>query len=342
VAGKGPALQHWMFEIIADLALELHDRISYDTVISHSTALHAILVQGLLEKTQKNASGIRVIGYHGQTLLHIPKVLSFQAGEGQLLADLTQIPVVTNFRANDIQSGGQGAPFAPLYHQALAVREGLIPCAVVNCGGIANITLIYGPAHEDIVAFDTGPGNGLIDAYVRRVTDGRELMDQDGQRGQRGAVDHALLKALYEKALIIDGVNYLTSPPPKSLDSGHLQLIPELEQGDTDDNCTTLEAFTAYTIVKSLDLVKGRPTALFWVLGGGGWKNPVIKNELQKRLGQVIIAQTADERGWNNQSLEAQIFAWMAVRSLKGLPLSIPQTTGVPEPMTGGTAYYPN
>lgn len=333
----------WLDDIqtlIQDLEKELKDDLSYDSVVSHSTALHARLVHELLTKTGHTANDIKVIGYHGQTLWHVPQQFSFQAGDGQLLADLTQIPVINNFRENDVKAGGQGAPFAPLYHQALAVRDGMIPCAVVNCGGIANITLIYGPAHEDIVGFDTGPGNGLIDAYVRRVTGGKELMDKDGERGLRGRVNPKLLELMCVNAIMIS--DYLNLPPPKSLDSRHLILIPELDQGEIDDNCATIEAFTAYTIVKSLELIKDRPIALFWVLGGGGWKNPVITRELQKRLGQVIIVRTADERGWNNQSLEAQIFAWMAVRSLKGLPLSVPQTTGVPEPMCGGDLYIPN
>ncbi len=131
------------------LPFEIGRDIEFDAVVKYSTQLHGQLVRTLLEKADRSASEVKVIGYHGQTLLHKPKVLSLQIGDGQLLADMTGIPVVNNFRAQDIEAGGQGAPFAPLFHQALAARDGLIPCAVVNNGGIANISLIYGAGVED-------------------------------------------------------------------------------------------------------------------------------------------------------------------------------------------------
>ena len=308
-----------------------------------STRLHAQAVQALLNQTHKKADEIGVIGYHGQTLFHdAAQKVSIQIGDGALLAQLTGISVVNDFRQTDLQAGGQGAPFAPLYHLCLAKRDQHIPLAVVNCGGISNITLIQNASLEDLSGFDTGPGNGLIDALVRARTQNREAMDRDGQYGSQGEVHPDVLEALFARAIIKNGENYFAKKPPKSLDIRDMHLLPELDRLSLEDACATLEAFTAASIVNSLDLVSG-PIPTHWVLAGGGWYNPVIRQELtqrlQAKLGDDLHIETADEMGWNSQALEAQIFAHFAVRRLKNLPLTMPGTTGVSKPVTGGTVY---
>lgn len=321
-------------------------KISLDDVIQHSTQLHREAVKKLLEETGYDAKQIDVIGYHGQTMFHQPTMkLSIVIGNGRYLADELGITVVNQFRSQDIAAGGQGAPFAPLYHQALAIRDNKIPVAVVNCGGIANITIINGSGEDDLMAFDTGPGNGLIDRFVRQRTNGKENMDEDGKYGKNGIVHQDVLTQLYEKSIIKSGKNYFAEKPPKSLDIGDMLLISELNQLTIEDGCTTLEAFTAATIVDSLQLLNVK-LPQHWILAGGGWHNPVMRHELDQRLkknfGNAINILTADKVGWNTQALESQIFAYHAVRSLMNKPLSVPNTTRVPFPISGGHAYVPS
>lgn len=333
-------LRNKLLELSAYLPMNL------DQVIRHSTQLHSLVVKKLLEKTHYNAEQIDVIGYHGQTLFHCPaEKVSIIVGDGQYLADELGITVVTDFRSRDIAAGGQGAPFAPLYHQALALRDNRIPIAVVNCGGIANLTLITNENPLDLIAYDSGPGNGLIDRLVQQRTQGKEQMDVDGRYGLRGKVNLEILKLLYEKSSIRNGRNYFHCAPPKSLDIADLSLIDELEALSLEDACATLEAFTADTIVNSLELSSMPEIPSNWILSGGGWNNPVIQSELTQRLhgkfGKRIKIFKAQEIGWNSQALEAQIFAYFAVRSLQNKPLSVPGTTGVSMPMSGGRVFVP-
>lgn len=297
--------------------------------VETSTDWHIAAVQQLLQKTGYCTSQIDVIGYHGQTLFHKPSAdLTIQIGDGQRMANHFDIPVISNFRQNDIDHGGQGAPFAPLYHHALAVQNKCYPVAIVNCGGIANITLIPSSHAEEIIGFDTGPGNTLIDRYVQQKT--TDMYDQNGKYGLTGKINNAVLEALEKHHAA-----FLSRPPPKSLDLADLSLLPEIDTLSIPDACATLAAFTAKTIVESVP----NPPAQ-WIIAGGGAKNPVILRELQHQLPHISL-KTADDIGWNTQSLEAELFAWLAVRSLRNLPLSLPNITGVSEPISGGTQYLP-
>lgn len=325
---------------MADLAGYLGEAISLDRVIAHSTALHAQVVRQLLAETGRDASNIDVVGYHGQTLYHRPaEKISVIVGDAEALSAALGIAVVSDFRRVDVMAGGQGAPLAPLYHRALAVRDQQLPLAVVNCGGIANVTLIPNAEILDVVAFDTGPGNVLIDQFVGQRTGAAECMDKDGRYGLQGEVNTSVLQALYENTMVAAQRGYLIQRPPKSLDYGDMQLIPELAILSLADGCATLAAFTADTIVRSLSLVDMDPPRQ-WVLAGGGWKHPVICRELSSRLvnvlgDDVVIAQ-ANELGWLPQAIEAETFAYLAVRCLQKKPISMPKTTGVAELLCGG------
>lgn len=322
-------------------------QLTLDDVIRHSTDLHIECVKQLLNKTGYHAHDISIIGYHGQTVYHSPAdKITLSLGDPQYMADQLGINAIHDFRREDVAAGGQGAPFAPLYHYALTSRDNTIPIGIINCGGIANVTIIPNNNESDMIAFDTGPGNGLIDLLVRQRTNGLESMDRDGAYGRQGVVNENALAALYNMSLVKGGQSYLTKLPPKSLDIGDMQLVPEIDALHLNDACATLEMFTAKTIVDGIRLVSEKMTLpMRWVLCGGGWKNPVIRSafedELRNHLGDDVIVQTADDAGWNSQAMEAQIFAYLAVRSLEGKPLSLPNTTGVPEPLTGGALYKP-
>jgi anhydro-N-acetylmuramic acid kinase len=331
--------------LAADHYLQSKHNITLDNIIERSTEWHQKAIEQLLAQLNISRTTIDIIGYHGQTLFHNPSAgLTVQVGNSQYLANTFGVPVVSHFRQNDIEHGGQGAPLAPLYHQALAVRDQQYPIAIVNCGGIANITLITGPLYEDIYAFDTGPGNALIDRYLKQQTAGQVCMDKDGQYGLHGNIHAETLSSLFEKSCICQGKNYFILPPPKSLDINDLQLIPELNKLSINDACATLAAFTAQTIIDSVVRAElSIPT--IWVIAGGGAKNPVICRELLQKGTEItskkISVKTADEMSWNAQGMEAELFAWLAVRSLKQLPLSIPQTTGVSQPISGGSIFRP-
>lgn len=330
---------------LADYLEETPEALTLSKVIEQSTLLHLAAILSLLKQEGYQSQEIDCIGYHGQTLFHRPSLgCSVIVGDGAFLAKETGITVVNDFRRHDLSKGGEGAPFAPLFHQALAIRDKRLPLAVVNCGGIANISLIPNDNILDLSAFDTGPGNGLIDRLIRMRTQGKMEMDRDGEQGLQGTVHESCLAALYEKSIRQDGQNYFAKQPPKALDIGDLQLIPELDQLSLPDACRTLEAFTADSIVKSLEWQQG-PIPSTWILAGGGWNNPVIyqelKSRLEKKLGANLILLKADEAGWNNSAVEAQIFAYFAVRALQNKPLSVPGTTRVPQPVSGGQAYLP-
>jgi anhydro-N-acetylmuramic acid kinase len=335
-------------KLYQDLCLYFHKEkdkpVTFDQVVHRSTELHAQLIGTLLRETGYKARNVDIVGYHGQTLFHRPSEhITIQVGNGQWLSDHIGISVVHNFRANDVKNGGQGAPFAPLYHKALANQIGLTPVVFANCGGISNVTVI-GTRDEDLYAYDCGPGNTLIDRFVQLKIN--KDMDKDGTYGKKGKVSDTIMQLLRKKSIrTTGGVNYLDIKPPKSLDVNDLKLIPEVKAMNLQDGCATLEAFTAECIIESLDKV---PVSIpnLWVLSGGGWKNPVIMRDLEERLkrklGPHVRLQHADQVGWNSEAMEAQIFAYLAVRSLKKLPLSLPGTTGVGRPITGGEIVMPN
>lgn len=319
--------------------------LTLDLIIRKFTCLHALLVEQLLVKINLPPNAIDVIGFHGQNLYHNPdKGITIQVGDGQLLADKTKIPVVNNFRENDVKNGGQGAPFAPIYHQVLAGQKGIYPLAIVNCGGIANITIINGPETDQMIGFDTGPGNVLIDRFIRLKTKNHEMMDQDGKFGSKGTVKQSILKLLREQAIGYYHGDYLKKFPPKCLDSSHFKLSDEIMELSIEDGCANLEAFTAHCIVESLDLITTSPPKTY-ILAGGGWNNPVITNFLTslliEKIGRDVSVFKSSEYGWNSQYLEAEIFAYLAVKSLLKLPISFPNTTGVKIPIPGGDILFP-
>jgi anhydro-N-acetylmuramic acid kinase len=301
-----------------------------DPTVGELTRRHAEAVKRLLADHGLERSAIGVIGFHGHTVLHDPaRGITRQVGDGAGLAWATGIPVVADFRSDDVAAGGQGAPLAPLFHRALA--EPLAkPLAVLNVGGVANVTYL-GPRPKDgegaILAFDTGPGNALIDDWTLR-TRGRPF-DADGRLARAGRVDEALLALLLRHP-------YFERPPPKSLDRG--QFDAGAAAGlSAEDGAATLTAFTAAAVAKAARFLPEPPRR--WLVSGGGRRNGALMQALARALSAPV--EPVEACGWRGDSLEAEAFAFLAVRSLGGLPLSLPSTTGVPRPTSGGTLHRP-
>jgi len=320
------------------------ETVSQLTEITQQSAEYHIDVINLLLKKLTHPYHIDLIGYHGQTLYHNPaKKITLQIANPHYLSQQFNLPVIYDFRSADIQNGGQGAPLAPLYHQALMIQKKLDHLVVINCGGISNISIIAGKKYEDILGgFDTGPGNVLLDQFVHNWTNQKYLIDYNGEFASQGKIDFEFLDILYQKTTLN---SYYLKPPPKSLDSRDIIYIDNIEQRFPKDNiqnlydgCATLAAFTAYTLSQSiLDYADIKNI----VISGGGAKNPAIIQSLKLFLPEHILLHTADEFGWSTTYMEAELIAWLAVRSIKKLPLSIPQTTGVKFPVTGGQFVYP-
>lgn len=298
------------------------------------TKAHIEAVRTLLERADLAAQDIDVIGFHGQTILHRPASLTgeigrtWQIGDGPLLAQETGIDVVSDFRSADVAAGGEGAPFAPIYHRALAqgyaATENITgPVAILNLGGVANIT--FAPSsgcNLDLVAFDCGPGNGLIDEWMEQKTG--DPIDKDGKAAACGHVNDEALRLLLLNP-------FLKRPAPKSLDRYDFKLEPVKALSLT-DGAATLTAFTAACIARAQDLLPEPPAV--WVVAGGGRRNPSLMASLRQALDAPVYG--ADDVGWRGDDLEAECFAYLAVRSLDRKPLSFPKTTGVPHAMTGG------
>jgi anhydro-N-acetylmuramic acid kinase len=287
------------------------------------TSAHVEAVAAFLAQHGIARDRVDIVGFHGQTVLHRPDdQLTVQIGDGAGLAEAIGLPVIYDLRAADVSAGGQGAPLVPVYHRALARgldRDG--PIAVVNIGGVSNITYIDGDAA--LIACDTGPGNALLDDFVLRMTG--QSFDANGALAAQGRFDDAwIAKALRNP--------FFEAPPPKSLDRNHFATLVLGDMAPT-DGAATLTAFTAATIASIVPLLPKPPTS--WIITGGGARNPTMLGMLQARLPGAVV-ESADALGWSVDSMEAQAFAFLAVRSLAGLPLSYPATTGVLKPITGG------
>ncbi len=299
------------------------------------TERHAEAVKSFLASAEARAWGRpEVAGFHGQTVLHRPhRGLTVQLGDGGLLARLTGLPVVCDMRANDMAHGGQGAPLVPAYHAALArmLPEPFAqsyPVIFVNIGGISNIT--YVPETGDPIAFDTGPGNALIDQWVSR--EGGIPFDADGAVASEGGIIEAVAARYLNKP-------FFGKPGPKSLDRNDFTLA-EAQGMELADGARTLAAVSARAILKAAEHLPAAPR--LWIVCGGGRKNPHIVADLKagakEKDAEVVLAE---EAGMDGDATEAEAWAYLAVRSMAGLPLTFPTTTGCREPVSGGVLAKP-
>jgi anhydro-N-acetylmuramic acid kinase len=292
------------------------------------TLAHAEAVAAFTAQNRIAREDVDIVGFHGQTVLHRPaQRMTVQIGDAAALAKAIHIPVMHDFRAADVAAGGQGAPLVPVYHRALAQslqRQG--PLAVVNIGGVSNITYIDGA--DTLIACDTGPGNALLDDFVFRVT--RQRFDGEGRMAAQGVADEAWVARALEHP-------FFALPPPKSLDRNDFAslVLPALPPAD---GAATLTALTAAAIVRIVPLLPKPPRS--WIVAGGGARNLTMLRMLRERLAPATV-EAAEALGWSADAIEAQAFGFLAARGLKGLPLSYPATTGVPMPMTGGLIARP-
>ena len=307
-AAKGLADRSARPGILAEAERELTDR-------------HAAAIETLLAREGRDAANIDVAAFHGQTVLHAPdRALTVQLGDGRRLAQRLGIPVAFDLRAADVAAGGQGAPLAPAYHRALATTLGGGPLAVLNIGGVANVTFIA--RDGALTAFDTGPGNAPLDDWMLRHTG--EAIDREGATAAAGTVDEAVLARLMEHP-------YFDAAPPKSLDRNFF-AAGNLTALSLEDGAATLAAFTAAAVARAEALAPD--PAERWIIAGGGRHNGAILAALRERLAGAVI--TAEQAGFDGDAVEAEAWAYLGVRCLKALPITFPGTTGVAEAMTGG------
>jgi anhydro-N-acetylmuramic acid kinase len=318
-----------------DAAATLADRDARPGILAAAERLvtnaHADAVAAFLSAHGLASRDIDVVGFHGQTVLHRPaQKLTVQIGDGRLLAARLAIPVAYDFRAADVAAGGQGAPLVPIFHHALAATiDSPRPLAVVNIGGVANVTYLADGGAP--LACDTGPGNALIDDFLR--TRSGAAFDENGMIAARGKADEAFVQRVLAHP-------FFAAPLPKSLDRNDFALasiaLPKLS---LDDGAATLAALTARAIAAIVPHLPQTPAC--WIVAGGGARNRTILRMLGEAVAPARV-ETADALGWSADALEAHAFAYLAVRTLKGLPITFPTTTGVATAMTGGILVAPD
>lgn len=284
------------------------------------TELNGAAVSAFLRKQKIDRDSIDVVGFHGQTVAHrAEEKLTVQLGDGAMLSELVRRPVVYDLRQNDVQSGGQGAPLASVYHRALTA-DMTLPVAVLNLGGVGNVTWIG----EDgtMLAFDTGPGNAMLDDWISAKTGA--AYDAGGEIAAGGRADQSRVDALLDHA-------YFAQRPPKSLDRNDF-AVEGFDSLSVSDGAATLAAFTVQAVVRAQQWFAA-PAGL-WVVTGGGRKNAHLMAGLRASLTGDV--QTAEDAGLDGDSMEAEAWAYLAVRARSGLPITFPGTTGVAQPLTGG------
>jgi anhydro-N-acetylmuramic acid kinase len=293
---------------------------------------HLRAARSFLAEHGLKTADLDLAGFHGQTVWHEPpgrtrpEGRTVQLGDAALLSRGLGLPVVHDFRTADVASGGQGAPLAPVYHDAIRRFSGLEgPMAVLNLGGVGNITL--STADGTLIAFDTGPANGMIDLLVQARTDRR--LDVDGALARAGRVDEAVLAAYIDHP-------YFQSRGAKSLDRYDFSM-DRVANLSLEDAAATLTAFAAQAVALAIDACPERPNQI--VASGGGRHNPVLLQAIRERVGVPVTA--AEDLGWRGDAIEAEAFAYLAARTMRGLPISFPGTTGVAQAMPGGRIAQP-
>lgn len=309
-----------LIELIADPVRA--ERADVPALEAAVTQAHGDAIERFLSDHAISAGTLDLIGLHGQTVFHAPqRGFTRQLGSGAEIAARFHVPTVSRFRHADIAAGGEGAPLVPLYHQALAA-ELEKPLMVLNLGGIGNVT--YLGERDEVIAFDTGPASAMLDDFVRRRRG--MAFDTGGRIAAAGSPEPALVARFLRAP-------YFDRPAPKSLDRNAFHSeAAAVENLSDEDGAATLAEFTVQATIAALRHVPHAP--LRWLVTGGGRHNTYFMQRLAEEL--RVAVDPVEAVGWDGDFLEAQCFGYLAVRSRLGLPLSLPKTTGVPRPMTGG------
>ena len=293
------------------------------------TLFHAKITRVILETVDKN---IDLIGFHGQTIYHnsLDKI-SRQLGDGKLLSQLSKKTIVCNFRENDIQNGGEGAPLAPLFHKLIVKKKRIdLPVCILNIGGIANVTLINDYNKDNFASRDLGPGNCLIDEWVRNNT--KRKFDNNGDIAKRGKINDLILNQALD--------NFENKPNQKTLSFDTKDFSLGFVRGlDLDDGAATITEFTARIIVSELTNFLSQAKEKFEkvLVCGGGRKNLYLIERIKNIAHTNLIFQNLDELGIKGDFVESQAFAYLAIRCYLKLPISFPNSTGCKNPTIGGS-----
>ncbi len=291
------------------------------------TDRHIKSLADFLTENKIAVSSLDVIGFHGQTIFHSPEdKFTCQIGDSQKLANKIGVDVIADMRKADIDAGGQGAPLLPLYHRAITSKLDK-PVAILNIGGVANMTWVGD--NGAIMAFDCGAGNALMDDFIKQRTG--DNFDAGGKIAARGKVDYGIIENIIND-------DFFSKGAPKSIDRDYwnIDCVSDLS---LEDGLATLMEITVAGIKQSLKILPSYPRAIY--VSGGGRLNTHLMDKLKADIGKefAINIEPIDKLGWNGDALEAQGFAYLAVRSVLSLPLTEPSTTGVCKPLTGGTLY---
>ena len=298
------------------------------TIEKDITIFHAKAVNEILANERIN---VDFIGFHGQTIFHNAKEkITKQIGDGKLLSKLTKKKVVYDFRQNDLNNSGQGAPLTPIFHKLLTKKKRInLPVNLLNLGGIANVTYIKNNKPNGLVSYDVGPGNCLIDAWIRKKT--KKKYDDKGAIAKAGKINKIILDAIHFYFNFIEGKHDKTGLPKRSLDISDFNLTDDFKKLSLEDGAATLTEFTSQIIISAIkekNLEKEKV-----ILCGGGRKNNFLVDKLKEK---GIDLKLIDEYGVDGDFIESQAFAYLAIRSYLKLPISFPSTTGVKMPCTGG------
>ena len=292
------------------------------------TIFHAKSVNDILKTTKVN---VDFIGFHGQTIFHNgEEKISKQLGNGQLLSNLTKKKVVYDFRQNDLKNGGNGAPLAPIFHKLITRKERIdLPVNFLNLGGIVNITYIINNKPSGVLSYDIGPGNCLIDSWIRKKT--KKKYDDKGTIAKTGKTNEIILEAIHFYFNFIEGRHDKTGLPKRSLDISDFNLTDDFNKLSLEDGAATLTEFTSRVLDPFIKNTKRKKEKI--ILCGGGRKNKFLVEKLKKKNKNI---KQIDDYGINGDFVESQTFAYLAVRSYLNLPISFPETTGCNKPCTGG------
>tara|TARA_B100001059_G_C17785311_1_gene556721 strand:+ start:37 stop:1164 length:1128 start_codon:yes stop_codon:yes gene_type:complete len=292
------------------------------------TLFHAQIVNQILKIVDEK---VDFIGFHGQTIYHDPlEKISKQIGDGNLLSQLTKKTVVYDFRQNDIKNGGEGAPLAPIFHRLIVKQNKIeLPVFVLNIGGIANVTLIKEYNKNNFLSRDLGPGNCLIDEWVRHNT--KNKFDNNGEIAKSGKTNELILNQAFDNFENRSSQNTL-SFDTKDFSLGFVRGL------NLEDGAATLTDFTGKIIGSGLLSFLSETKDKSWkvLLCGGGRKNITLINSIKKSTIHNLEIECIDDFGIDGDYVEAQAFAYLAIRSFIGLPISFPSTTGCKKPSTGG------